>query len=91
MPTGKRADNKVHVGCYIDCEIREMCKDILRSQGLGMSTYIYYCLLKLLNKSADEIIKELKSSDGRTVEGKARNYQRACKSSKIESKKNDNK
>lgn len=79
MPTGKRADNKVHVGCYIDIEIREMCKEILRKQGVGMSSYIYYCLLKLLNKSADEIIRDLKSSDGRTTEGKARNNKRLGK------------
>ena len=91
MPTGKRASNKVHVGCYIDKEVREMVKEILKSQNITTTDYLYYCLLKLLNKSADEIIKELKSSDGRTVEGKARNNKRFSQNDENGVEKNGNK
>lgn len=57
MPN-QRDPNKVHVGCYVDKEIRDMIKVILAEQGITTTDYIYYNLLKLLNKSADEILKE---------------------------------
>lgn len=71
MPN-QRDPNKVHVGCYVDKDIRDMIKVILAEQGITTTDYIYYNLLKLLNKSADEILKELKQKDGRTLAGKAR-------------------
>lgn len=69
MPN-KPDPNKVHIGCYVDREIRDLIKKVLEEQGIATSDYIYYNLLKLLNRSSDEILEELKRKDGGRVGGK---------------------
>lgn len=59
MPN-KRDPNKVMIGVYVDKDVRDTIKEILDTQKVTITDFIYAQFLKLIKKEEYELIEELK-------------------------------
>ena len=55
MGKPKRASNKVQLNLWMDRDLREAAKEILKEKNMSMSAYITLCFQALLKDRSEEI------------------------------------